>query len=60
MLPVEKEMIALLFKGASTPVENLQVSFFLVSWPVFLLGILRMVGHEKKRQRTAKEEDRES
>jgi hypothetical protein len=40
MLTVEKEMIGLLFNGASNPVENLQVSFFLASWSALMLGIL--------------------
>ncbi len=47
MPPVEREMIGLLFKGASTVMENIQVSVFLVAWPAFLIGFLGMVQHEK-------------
>ena len=49
MLPVEKEMIGLLMKGASTRVENIQVSFFLVAWSALLLAVLRMVRYEKEK-----------
>lgn len=48
MLPVEKEMIGLLLNGASTPLENIQVSFFLVAWPSLLMAVLRMVRNEEK------------
>jgi len=48
MLPVEREMIGLLMRGASTPLENIQVSFFLVGWSSFLLTVLRMVRNEKE------------
>ncbi len=49
MLMVEKEMIGLLMKGASTQVENIQVSFFLVAWSTILLAVLRMVRDEKEK-----------
>ncbi len=53
MLPVEREMIGLLMKGAATPLDNIRVSFFLVAWSASLLGILRMaqIGKEKKAER---------
>ncbi len=50
MLPVEKEMIGLLMRGASTPMENIRVSFFLVAWSALLLAVLRMVQHGKETQ----------
>jgi hypothetical protein len=49
MLTIEKEMISLLVKGASTQVENIQVSFFLVAWSTLLLAVLRMVRNEKEK-----------
>jgi hypothetical protein len=50
MLGPEREMIGLLVKGASTPLENIQVSFFLVAWSTLMLVVLRMVrnGNETK------------
>ncbi len=50
MLQIEKEMIGLLMKGASTPMENIQVSFFLVAWSALLLAVLRMVQHGEEKQ----------
>ena len=50
MPPVEKEMIALLFNGASTRVENLRISFFLIAWPSFLLAVLRMARNEEEKK----------
>jgi hypothetical protein len=50
MLPLEKEMIRLLMKGATTPLENIQVAFFLVAWPSFLLSVLRTVMNEKEKK----------
>jgi hypothetical protein len=44
----EREMIGLLFNGASTPLENIQVSFFLVAWSTLVLSVLRVVRHEKE------------
>jgi hypothetical protein len=49
MLQVEREMIGLLVKGASTQVENIQVSFFLVAWSTIVLAVLRMVRDEKEK-----------
>lgn len=50
MLTVEKEMIGILFNGAANRVENLQISFVLISWSVSFLEVLRMVRHEKETQ----------
>ena len=60
MLPIEREVLELLFKGASTPVENLQVSFVLVSWAACLLGVLRMVQHDEETQEDGERNSQEN
>jgi hypothetical protein len=50
MLPIEREMIAILFHGASTPLDNIRVSGFLVAWSASVLAIVRMTQHEKENQ----------
>jgi hypothetical protein len=48
MLPIETEMIGLMMKGASTPLDNIRVSVFLVAWSAPLLAIVRTAQHERE------------
>lgn len=57
MLPIEKEMIGLMLKGASTPLDNIRVSVFLVA--ASLLAIVRTAQHEKEAQAEPKAIDPE-
>jgi hypothetical protein len=50
MLPIEKEMMGLLMKGASTPLDNIRVSVFLAVWSASVLAIARMAQNEKEAQ----------
>jgi hypothetical protein len=59
MLPIEKEMIGLMLKGASTPLDNIRVSVFLVAWSASLLAIVRTAQHEKEAQAEPKAIDPE-
>ncbi len=43
--------------GTSTPLENIQVSIFLVVWSSFLLTVLRMVRNEKETKSFARAEN---
>jgi len=59
MLPIEKEMIGLIMRGASTPLDNIRVSVFLVAWSASLLAILRTVQNGWEAQAATKENDPE-
>jgi hypothetical protein len=60
MLPIEKEMIGLIMRGASTPLDNIRVSVFLVAWSTTLLAIIRTAQHEREKQDAAQENSREN
>ncbi len=50
MSSMEREMMGLLVNGASTQLQNIQVSFFLVTWSAMVLGMMRMVRHGKEKK----------
>ena len=60
MLPIEKEMIGLMLKGASTPLDNIRVSAFLLAWSASLLAIVRTAQHEREAQIGTKTKDPEN